>query len=72
MIQVITHCDRCNKLVGEKEGSGFQVWSRTPVQIAPGIFHNAVPVTGDLCEGCREMLEFYFSGKFKEVPSAQV
>lgn len=71
MIQVITHCDRCNKLLEREEGHGVQVWSKKPVPMGPGLYANSIPFCADICDGCRSMLDFFFVGKFKEeVPLA--
>lgn len=69
MIQVITHCDRCNKLLDTNEGHGVQIWVKKPKQIAMGgsvAYVNDTPFCADICDGCRNMMDFFFAGKFKE------
>lgn len=66
MIQVITHCDRCNKMLDRDEGHGVQIWAKRNTQVGPGLYTPSVPFCADICDGCRTMLDFFFVGKFKE------
>lgn len=69
MIQIITHCDRCNKLLDREEGHALQMWAKRPKQVTVGDnigYVNEQPFHADICDGCRSMMDFFFVGKFKE------
>lgn len=69
MIQVITHCDRCRKVLDNTEGYSFQIWGRDPWRQPTQRSPLAAPLSHDMCDGCYQMLDFFFVGRFKEEPA---
>lgn len=71
MIQVIAHCDRCNKLLGSGDGYGFNVCSRlygagAVVWSNDKMKGTDQPFAGELCDGCYNLLHFFLKERFRE------
>lgn len=65
-------CDRCNLPLNDGEGYQVNVMGRAIrisgapfVQYAPNP-HADEPFAGEICNGCYDLLHFYFQEKFRE------
>lgn len=71
MFQVIVNCDRCHKFLPEGEGYQFQVVTRsyrTHTGTLVGSLDSGPTLAGEICEGCYNLMHFFFREKFREEP----